>query len=256
MSTALLIADLEGVAAVTTLESLAFGGAGHPEACAAMTREVNAAIEGLLAQGFTHVRVSDTHRSGSGAPNLESLHPGAALQFVDPDSYGGALLDDVGAIACVGMHAAGGTTGFAAHTVEAHVAWILNGRPISEAEIALWLAADRAVPAVFVSGDDVLGASLTSVPFVVTKRSRGLDSATALPDAEQRIRAAAASTPVPIAFAPSGPLSLRFKTTSVEREFAGGSFTDRCARALAAVQASERGSTVASALELLRKPFF
>jgi len=259
LSTALLIADLEGIAAVTTLESLVFGGAGHLEACAAMTREVNAAIEGLVAQGFTHVRVSDTHRSGSGAPNLEALHPAAQPFFVDPDCYGGALLDGVSAIACVGMHAAGGTSGFAAHTVEAHCAWLLNGRPISEAELALWLAADRGIPGIFVAGDDVLAASLAgTLRTVVTKQSTGLDSAIPNADVEAAIRAAAQAGPVPIAVAPSGPLSLRFKTTPVDREVAGGSFTDRYQRALAAVLETEStldGSS-ARALELLRKPFF
>src|SRR5882757_7446666 len=103
MRTALLIADLEGICGVDTLDALAYGGDGHAEACALMTAEVNAAIDGLLAQGFDLVRVSDSHRSGSGAPNLSpgQLHDAAELRFTEHDYYGGHLLEGVEAVACL-----------------------------------------------------------------------------------------------------------------------------------------------------------
>jgi D-amino peptidase len=100
---------------------------------------VLAAIEGLRAQGFTDVRVSDSHRSGRDAPNVDAaaLPSGCELRFESSDPYGGALLDGVSAVACIGMHAAGGTTGFAAHTVQAGVEWRLGGQRISETHLAM-----------------------------------------------------------------------------------------------------------------------
>lgn len=237
MRTALLIADLEGVAGVDRLEALAFGSEHYPDACARMTKEVNAAIEGLVAQGFGHVRVSDSHRSGSGAPNLApgQLPDAAELRFVDPDAYGGALLDGVDAIACVGMHAAGGTQGFAAHTVDLNTAWLVGGAPVSETELAFWLAAERGVPAVFASGDDVLGAALGArVPFVKTKTAAGVDRARSVRDALAPIRAAAGLAPAAFGKPPPGPIVLRLKSGASLR-FDGGSFADRYAAALAAI---------------------
>ena len=276
MRTALLIADLEGVAGVDTLEALAFAGDGHPEACARMTAEVNAAVAGLVSQGFARVKVSDSHRSGSRVPNLlpAQLHPAADLHFVDPDSYGGALLEHVEAVACLGMHAAGGTYGFAAHTVAPHCAWLLEGRPVSETELAFWLAADRAVKGVFAAGDDVLGNSVGGLaPFVVTKQSTAINSTVSNSGVLASIRAAALRHPCALNKAPSGPITLRFKaeryaaaagavrTSAFECEVAGASFTDRYLAALAAVVATEQvlaeeiGPAPVSATRVLLQPF-
>ena len=257
MRTALLIADLEGVCGVDSLEALAFGGEGHPEACALMTSEVNAAIEGLLAQGFEQVRVSDSHRSGSGVPNLSpgQLHDAAELRFTDHDYYGGRLLDGIEAVACVGMHAAGGTKGFAAHTVAIHTAWLLDGRPISETELAYWLAADLGIPAIFSAGDDVLGAAASGLAaYLITKKSTAIDVSKSKRGVLPKIRDAAAQTARALKKAPQGVLSVRFKnqrqadaaqTTGATRSspwecaVSGSSFTERYFAALEAVVASE-----------------
>ncbi len=257
MRIALLIADLEGIANVDRLDALAFGGEGHPEACARMTVEVNAAIEGLVSQGFEHVRVSDSHRSGSGAPNLSpgQLHDAAQLHFVDPDAYGGPLLAGVEAVACVGMHAAAGTRGFAAHTVQVHTAWLLGGQLLSETQLAFFLAADLGLRAVFAAGDDVLGRAVGSLsPYVTTKRSAAIDSAASNDCVPQLIRAAAATSPCTLQQAPAGPLTLRFKTraqaaaaadagaqrtSDFECTFTGSRFTDRYLAALRAIGATE-----------------
>lgn len=241
MKTALLIADLEGVAGVDRLEALAFGGEHHAEACARMTDEVNAVIAGLVGQGFTHVRVSDSHRSGSGAPNLApgQLPDVAELRYVDPDMYGGSLLEGVDAICCVGMHAAGGTTGFAAHTVELHAEWRLGGKRVSETEIAIWLAAERGVPAIFASGDDVLGASVAGlVPFVKTKTAKGVGEARSASGVRAALKKAAGVRPGAVGKAPDGPLQLRFRD-GTKVTFEGGSFADRYRQALGALAGVE-----------------
>lgn len=237
MKTALLIADLEGIAGVDHLEALAFGGDRYPDACAKMTLEVNAAIEGLHAAGYGHVRVSDSHRSGSGAPNLapHQLPDGAELRCVDPDPYGGPLLDGVDAVCCVGMHAAGGTNGFAAHTVQLHTQWLVGGKPASETELVYWLAAERGVPAIFTSGDDVLQQAVGTIAgFVRTKVATGLEGARSVAGVPALLRAAAASAPVKLAPAPSGPLVLRLKN-GARLSFDGPTFAGRYLAALKAI---------------------
>jgi D-amino peptidase len=175
MKTALLIADLEGIGGVDDPSMLVFGSPGYPDACAHMTREVRAAIIGLQEAGYTRIKLSDAHRAGSGEPNLSlaELPSGVELFYTD-DMYGGPLLEGVDAVACVGMHAAGGTAGFGAHTVEIHTAWYAGERALSETDIALALAAERGIPALYSAGDDVLGQSLSGrLHFVCTKKSRG-----------------------------------------------------------------------------------
>ncbi|AKI99679.1 D-aminopeptidase dipeptide-binding protein DppA [Archangium gephyra] len=169
---ALLVVDLEGVAGVDSPGALISGMPEYTRARALLTAEVNAAVEGLLAAGFHRVRVSDSHLCGSGESNLlpEALHPAAEPCFLPEDAYAAPLFEDVEAVACLGMHAAAGPVGFAAHTVDVLGAWTCAGRALSEADLVLALAAEAGVPAVFVSGDDVLQAQLGGrVAYVRTK---------------------------------------------------------------------------------------
>jgi D-amino peptidase len=226
MKTALLIADLEGIGGVDDPSMLIFGSPGHPEACARMTREVRAAITGLFEAGYTRIKISDAHRSGSGEPNISSteLPDGVELFYTD-DMYGGPLLDGVDAVACVGMHAAGGTEGFGAHTVEIHTAWYAGERALSETGLAMALAAERGIPTLYSAGDDVLGQSLTGrLHFVCTKQSRGPASTASfeLTRTEEALRLAGHVPPQPPEPPPPPLLRLRFK---------GSDFADAAAEA-------------------------
>jgi len=212
MPRALLIADLEGVAGVEALGALIAGDAAHAAACEAMTAEVCAAVEGLRAAGYDAVRVSDSHRSGSGRLNVDPFRVAAELRFED-DLYGGALLDDVAVVAAVGMHAAGGTRGFGAHTVDLHTAWQWGEALLSESEVAFGLAAERGVPALYSAGDDVLRRSLRGLRYVETKRSRGPStcrSATAAA-VHAALREAALATPALRPLPARRRLALHFK---------------------------------------------
>jgi D-amino peptidase len=219
---ALLIVDLEGVAGVDSPGALISGTPEYTHACALLTAEVNAAVEGLLAAGFQRVRVSDSHLSGSGESNLlsEALHPAAEPCFHPEDAYASHLFEDVEAVACLGMHAAAGPAGFGAHTVDLLGAWTCAGRALSEADLVLALAAEAGVPAVFVSGDDVLQAQLAErVPYVRTKvalsttRAFSLESSGVL---SELTRAAALPArpvvPFPDGPLPDAPLVLTFKS--------------------------------------------
>jgi D-amino peptidase len=210
----LLVVDLEGVAGVDTVPALTWGTPDYERARALLTAEVNAATEGLLAAGFTRVRVSDSHLSGASEPNVlpAALHPAASLHVLD-DWYAASLFRGVAAVACLGMHAPADTTGFAAHTVDLSSRWSIGGRLVSESDLVLGLAAERGVPVVFVSGDDVLQRHLgPRVPFVRTKRSRSRLRATSRP--VQRVlvelRRAAQRPPVPAPRLSAAPLRLDF----------------------------------------------
>lgn len=211
---ALLVVDLEGVAGVESPAAMLAGTEDYARARGQLTAEVNAAVEGLVAAGFTHVRVSDSHLSGSDAANVleDQLHPAASLHFLH-DWYAESLFDGVAAVACLGMHAPAGSKGFAAHTVDLSSRWSIEGRLVSESDLVLGLAAERGVPVVFVSGDDVLEQHLgPRVPFVRTKRAVSNVRAESLPsDAVfSAIRAAAARAPVPAPPLADGPLRLDF----------------------------------------------
>jgi D-amino peptidase len=215
MKTALLIADLEGIGGVDDMSMLIFGNPGYPAACAQMTREVRAAILGLQEAGYTRIKLSDTHLAGTGEPNvsLAELPDGVELFYID-DGYGGPLLDGVDAVACVGMHSAGGTAGFGAHTVAIHTAWYAGEHALSETEIAMALAAERGIPTLYSTGDDVLGQALGDrLHFVCTKKSRGPTTTESFefPHIEQALRLAGRVTPRAPAPPPAPRLLLRFK---------------------------------------------
>jgi D-aminopeptidase len=210
--TALLIADLEGITGVDTLDALVVGSTAYPAAARRMTDEVAFVARLLRAQGIDRVRISDAHRSGADI-NLDvaALPDGCEVHVTD-DMYGGALLDNVDVVACVGMHASGMSSGFGAHTVSAHTAWFMNGVPVSETQLVQWLAGERGIPVWFSAGDDVLQAELTAVPYVLTKRSRSCRETQSLPllDVERAFAAVLDASPLHTP-AGQGALELRFR---------------------------------------------
>lgn len=217
MRTALLIVDLEGVAGVDSLEMLVAGSVSYPRACELLTRETLAAVRGLLDAGFDHVRISDSHRAGVMQPNVNgaALPEQASLHW-DEDAYSEAMFDGVDSVACLGMHAPAASLGFAAHTVDIHCDWRAGTQRLSEASIVLGLAAEREIPAVFVSGDDRLGVTLrrSGVPFVQTKVSQSAAASVSRESAEvlRDIERAARSAPVGVRPLPPRPLSISFKS--------------------------------------------
>jgi D-amino peptidase len=197
----LLVVDLEGVAGVDDVESLVAVAPGFPRAQRLLTDEVAAAVRGLRAQGVERIRVSDSHRAGVRRPSViaEEL-PGVEVRWED-DAYDPALFDGVDAVACLGMHAPAGTNGFAAHTVSVHCAFSAAGRAISETDMVLALAAERGIPALFVTGDDVLAAATAGPTFACTKHSLSPSAARSRPAAEAQAEieraAGAPATPAP-----------------------------------------------------------
>jgi D-amino peptidase len=266
---ALLVVDLEGVAGVDSPGALICETQEYARSRALLTAEVNAAVEGLLASGFQRVRVSDSHLSGSGATNLlmEALHPAVEPDFHGEDAYAPRFFEDVQAVACLGMHAAAGQAGFGAHTVDLMGAWSCAGHGLSEADLVLGLAAEAGVPAVFVSGDDVLQARLDGrVGYVRTKVALSVTRAYSRAPEEvlPELRRAASLPGRRVEPLPDVPLVLTFKSghqaaLAVEAgarrldryrvEVAGRTFRERYSRALRAASAASSvlGGAVAGA---------
>lgn len=214
----LLVVDLEGIPGVDRLEALAFGGDGHADAVHRMHEATTAAISELRELGLAGpIRISDAHRSG--APfNLQAdrLPADCELHFSD-DLYGGALLDDVQGVVCIGMHASAQSGGFAGHTVSVQTGWWLGDERLNETTIAQYLAAERGLPLWVTAGDDVLAREVHGrVRCVVTKDSRSVRETTTraviAPLFEKR------NLLVPTV--PRAPLTLRFQTRA-EAQAAG-----------------------------------
>jgi D-amino peptidase len=271
MKTALLIADLEGIAGVDDARDLALGGAGHAAACARMTHEVRIVCDALLRNGWDAVRVSDSHRSGSETPNVNAadLPPGTTLHW-DEDAYAPELFEGIEAVACLGMHAGGRTHGFGAHTVQVHAAWRCGFQPVDETGIVLALAREANARVLFVSGDQVLAQSVGKrAPFVLTKRAISVLTARSFPAEVVDLSLARAATaegqqpPLP----PKGPIAVSFKTSHRTVHAQGHLFSERyknalalCHEAISELEPHVRGAPgstefAQSAAELLNAPW-
>lgn len=216
MRRVLLIADLEGITGVDDVTHLVMGTPGYPAAARRMTEEVAMVARLLRAHGVEAVRISDAHHSGAdGNIDPAGLPDGCELLFDTVDMYAGALLNDVDAVACVGMHALGASPGFGAHTVSVNTEWTLGDELLTESRVVQLLAAERGVPFWFTAGDDVLRRQLPAdVPFVETKlaASRGKAVSRPLAQVEAEFRAVLRRAPVTMRPLPPQTLRVRFQT--------------------------------------------
>ncbi|HLI51432.1 MAG TPA: M55 family metallopeptidase [Thermomicrobiaceae bacterium] len=162
----------------------------------AMTREVNAAIEGALSAGADEVIVNDSH---DGMRNLlpEELHLDALSisGFEKPLSMvQGVDEPDVTGLIFTGYHAKAGTpNGVLAHSFTLSVDDIrLNGVSVGEYGINAAIAGHFGVPVIMVAGDELavrqaqelLGEQIVGV---VLKRGLGTSAAIGVTPAKARI---------------------------------------------------------------------
>lgn len=192
--------DMEGIAGVATRDQIVRGGHGYPRAQALMTAETNAAIEGAFRGGATEVLVNDSHGT---MDNLlhEDLDPRARLLFGTPKTQ--CMAEGVSAehdlAIFLGYHAPAGGPGVLAHSFSAHFTELrVNGRAVSEADVALLQLAVVGVPLGLVVGDDVICDLVTErMPGVATlavKKAHGWSAADSLSptSARERVREACA----------------------------------------------------------------
>lgn len=153
-----ILTDIEGVAGVVSHVDHSYAdGKYYEHSKGLLTAEVNAAVEGLLAEGIEEVLVADGH--GPGAIQFEALHPKALLLHGRPITRRQMCepMWDYDAVVMVGQHARSGVRhGNQNHTMDSrNVDWMkLNGRLIGETAFVALMAGARGVPVIFLSGDE------------------------------------------------------------------------------------------------------
>lgn len=166
-----IMSDLEGVAGVINgKDYLTYEGRYHETARSLLTDELNAAIAGFAAGGFSEFLVADGH--GAGAVNLSQLDSRARLiRGWGAAPYPFGLDASFDAMAYVGQHAKAGTP----YSHLTHTGWwsirdqLLNDRSIGEYGEGAFCAGELGVPAIFAAGEKALcdeAAALT--PWVTT----------------------------------------------------------------------------------------
>ncbi|NUP90509.1 MAG: M55 family metallopeptidase [Candidatus Sumerlaeia bacterium] len=154
-----LSVDMEGVAGVMDAAHWEMTGQFYDRACALMTAEANAAIEGLLEAGATEILVNDSHHR---MINLDpvALHPAAKLiqGRIKPMSMCQGLGPGFDAALFVGYHAGRGTArGCLDHTYTGILHDVrINGRQANEAALNGLVAGHFGCPLVLVTGDPAL----------------------------------------------------------------------------------------------------
>jgi len=156
--------DLEGVAGYTSFEdrsNATIEGYEHRQRMyRLLTGEVNAAVRGAKAAGAETIYINDSHGE---CYNIlfEELEEGCEIIHGRAGHFPcwlPSLDTSFDAMVLVGMHAMGGEL----EGVCPHSKWEVNRGEIylSEASMAMALAGDLGVPAVFVSGDNIITAEV------------------------------------------------------------------------------------------------
>jgi D-amino peptidase len=178
----LLYYDMEGVSGIKDLREISYRNKEYYEpAREVLTSDVNAVVEGLFAGGAHEVHIVDAHGSGNPEPDilLDKLDKRAKMIFKDKRFRGYIDLvekDVYDAVAVVCMHASTGGGGFAAHTYDAGLDWIINDKSINETEIITYAWGQVGVPLIFAAGDDKLKEQLsymTWLQYVTVKFAKG-----------------------------------------------------------------------------------
>ena len=197
----LLYYDMEGISGQNSIWSIDFGRKEYFQAREWLTNDVNAVIDGLFAGGADSIDVVDAHGSFNPEPDilLDKMDSRAKMLYKDKpfDPY----LDLVeegkyDAVVAVCMHSKTGGGGFASHTLQLGMDWILNDMSINESEILAYSWGRANVPLIFVSGDDKLEKQLswmTWLEYVIVKKAKGFDDAELRPfqEVHEELRAAA-----------------------------------------------------------------
>lgn len=152
-----LLTDLEGISGIVDWDMQ--GNWNSPffqDARKFMTGEANAAIEGLLEAGADDIVVCDGHGGAYCNFNFEDLNPAARLLIGDMVYDLEGLDASFDAMILIGTHAMEGTQrGILSHTMSSRTyanLWV-NDRAINEAMLWGYLAGDKGVPLVMISGD-------------------------------------------------------------------------------------------------------
>ncbi len=169
------------------------------ESCRRLIADVNAAIDGALEGGATHITVLDSH-GGGGNFTAEDLGGRAELDSKDNRLWWGKLDGSYDATFFIGAHAKAGTHGaFLDHTQSTSdfFDYRVNGRSVGEMAQWAMVAGEFGVPLVMMSGDEAACVEARTffrpIETVAVKRGIARMKAECLPDdiAYDAIRTAA-----------------------------------------------------------------
>ncbi len=152
--------DMEGITGVVHWNEVSREGKDYSYFRRIMTLETNAAIEGAVAAGATHIVVRDSH--GSARNILPELLDRRALLLREWSGGPKSMMEGIGetfdAVIFIGYHAKAGTPdALLEHTMTGNVMDIsINGVSLPEAGINALIAGHYDVPVVFVAGDKAI----------------------------------------------------------------------------------------------------
>ncbi|HLJ01922.1 MAG TPA: M55 family metallopeptidase [Solirubrobacteraceae bacterium] len=170
--------DIEGTAGIVDWEQVRGPGPEYEIGRRLLLDEVNAAIDGAVEAGATHVLVNDAHRT------MFNLHPGALhgasyLSGRHKPLYMMEGLDDTfDAVFMVSYHGSiGAERAVLSHTYNPLAIWEvrLNGVPVGESALNALVALHHRVPVVLITGDEATADEarpfMPGIEAVVVKRS-------------------------------------------------------------------------------------
>lgn len=193
-----ILADMEGISGIGTLEHTRRESPEFVEGCALMMAEVQTVVDEALRCGATRVVVCDTHGGGGQLPT-EQMDPRAVYETPDSARWMPSLNETFDGLILLGQHARAGTlNGFLDHTISS-ASWFeyrLNDQVCGEIAMAAAYAGHYDVPVIMLTGDEAAveegKALLGNIPGVAVKRGLGRNRAECVPAAETHasIRAA------------------------------------------------------------------
>lgn len=153
-------ADIEGTTGIASWSETELSNEDSKYFRNQMTKEVNAACEGVIESGCTDILVKDAHDS---ARNIDPSKLPECVKIMrgwtkDPLSMMSGMDKTFDAAIFTGYHSAAGTCGNPlAHTEDLNNEYVkINGKFISEMEINAYAAAYVGVPVVLVTGDKLV----------------------------------------------------------------------------------------------------
>ncbi len=197
--------DIEGITGVVHGDMMTADGREYDRGRRLMTGDANAAIEGLVQAGATHILVNDGHGPMRNLL-IEELHPAAHLLTGSGDAKPDCQLEaadstSFDAAVFVGYHAMARTF----HAIHPHtIAGVavselrINGRPHGETGLNAAILGSLGIPTVMVTGDATTVAEARaflgeSIETVSVKEARGRNAAICRPPAATRPKITAAA---------------------------------------------------------------
>jgi D-amino peptidase len=171
--------DIEGTAGIADWEQVRGPGAEYEIGRQLLTDEVNAAIDGAVEAGATHVLVNDAHRTMYNLRPGDLHHHASYLSGRHKPLYMMEGLDgSFDAVFMIAYHGSiGAGSAILSHTYNPAAVWEarLNGVAVGESALNALVALHHRVPVVLITGDDATAEEarpfLPEIEAVVVKRS-------------------------------------------------------------------------------------